>query len=449
MMGNIFRLAVDVWAWLGDATAHSDFGLSYVRKYANSEHLAGTPKGAARQGMRLALTGLEDLFLRPYWTRLWVIQEAVVNTDLRVWCGAYMILWTTLVKTMHEFRTQTRTEALLFSSADANLSPQNARTVVSWAYLDTMRKARNQYTLQTQLPAHERTVAKLPRQTILELVLRFGRQECQDPRDKIYAVRSLAVDGGRLKVDYSATITDVTVQVLSGNLLTRSDRTSQLLASMLVGTVGLSVADIEDGVEDGPSDDIRLSTSRRPDMGEDRGLKSFKNAIGDLPRKRYSAAGSKLDQIVQTCGMLHAAFDRAKATRAEIFDLCDHYGSNPLSQAIEISMLMSKSRLEMLISKSKLAVAEDFEVICFTQRFVVQMGEYSEIVGHYSRSTVYKMPLMPSASTFLIDEYRRQDSGEFSADALLQYCDAGSSTSIVVSSYGYIQYLCRHSQLLR
>lgn len=98
-MRAIYSEASYVISWLGQGDRYTDRLFAFIRKhhYACTIHggLAGTCGFTVDHGLADALRYLEE---RPYWIRIWVIQEIVVATNLEIMCGEESVSWSIFAK---------------------------------------------------------------------------------------------------------------------------------------------------------------------------------------------------------------------------------------------------------------------------------------------------------------------------------------------------------------
>lgn len=108
-MRAIYQQASEVLVWLGDAIEDSDFAMDLVAQFTNSNdglYVSDDTEPDSPSNER-ARKSLGSLFNRPYWTRLWVIQEfAVSKSDPLIGCGGKWIRSGRL----HDFLNQARTQ---------------------------------------------------------------------------------------------------------------------------------------------------------------------------------------------------------------------------------------------------------------------------------------------------------------------------------------------------
>ncbi|KAL8918371.1 MAG: hypothetical protein Q9208_007390 [Pyrenodesmia sp. 3 TL-2023] len=83
MMRDIYLSARQTWVWLGPSSADSDEAMDTVQGF----HKPGLSAGKLRLPSREAWDGIANLIRRSWWKRVWVIQEVLSSTHIRVCCG--------------------------------------------------------------------------------------------------------------------------------------------------------------------------------------------------------------------------------------------------------------------------------------------------------------------------------------------------------------------------
>lgn len=109
-MGHIYRNAHRVVIWLGKRNEYTDYAINVAKADTTAMHLRWSVKTkqyeddphldlqSSKQGEAFA-KGLEDLLLRPWWTRVWVVQEvAMAYSDPLITCGNASVPWRSFVK---------------------------------------------------------------------------------------------------------------------------------------------------------------------------------------------------------------------------------------------------------------------------------------------------------------------------------------------------------------
>jgi len=166
LMATIYAKAAEVLIWLGTEADGSDEAMEAINFGSLSTHHCGSQAQA--------------LFQRPYWGRLWILQEILMAQNILVLCGNKSFSWKKLESLfiprmsdagvwtypvrIHDIALSLIKEKASFEGADQRLS----------------------YVLET-----------------------FARLRCEDIRDKVYGLLSLVRNSGAIPVDYSKTSTEV------------------------------------------------------------------------------------------------------------------------------------------------------------------------------------------------------------------------------------------------
>ena len=265
MMAHIYRQALDVLAWVGEGTADLDFGMDYLARLESGKE-ATSHHQSQRSLAQLALAGLQEMFLHPYWTRVWIVQESVLNQDFYVYCGHHCVEWDALVRGMQALRRSQHNAKPLFEDqiAAATVEPSR-RSQVAWSYMELIDQARTYNVLLRQNPElitkHLRP-EQLVGQSILGLALLFEQQECLEVRDTIYGFRGLATNATSIEVDYSCRTVDLMMQLLSSESVKAT--TLQSVARRLSDRLHLTQIDLEGGMSDLPHDYVRMTVENSP-----------------------------------------------------------------------------------------------------------------------------------------------------------------------------------------
>lgn len=100
MMRDIYSQASHVLIWLGLGDPHSDY---LFDKACNEEFIQDIESALAtarlpnREQLRVTAVVARNLVRRPWWTRVWVVQELVLaRQDPTVLCGSKMCSWSTI-----------------------------------------------------------------------------------------------------------------------------------------------------------------------------------------------------------------------------------------------------------------------------------------------------------------------------------------------------------------
>lgn len=138
MMRDIFQSASLVVAWLGTTS-----GFEYGPHDNSTLHVplqaSDRPNAVDRRGLliiTLDRTSARDILSRPYWGRVWIIQELCVAKDIIVMSDSLCISWSTFGWILQG------TEAI-FSSALGTLSVPDFRLLIPYNLVDLRNTIRN------------------------------------------------------------------------------------------------------------------------------------------------------------------------------------------------------------------------------------------------------------------------------------------------------------------
>ncbi|KAK0717282.1 hypothetical protein B0T26DRAFT_709393 [Lasiosphaeria miniovina] len=188
-MGDIYRAAQSVAVWLGSSTPNSQAAFRLLRQiHAAAQATAAADRDRLLTKAELARRGLPDdsgpdwkavglLFWRPWFTRVWIIQEVALARSSAVYCGGDSMPW-------HEF----------VGAADFIRLQYHAL----WVDLDLMPAVQLQ---QAAKLAH----SGQPRD-LLWLLSTFRDRFATNPADKIYGLLGLAPADHGVVPNYSAPV---------------------------------------------------------------------------------------------------------------------------------------------------------------------------------------------------------------------------------------------------
>jgi len=200
LMTKLYQRAAQVFVYLGQSDSDVEPALAAIRKSASAmftHHGASAFRMSPQDWWSLGFQSVEEAkfqirafykFLqRPWFTRVWVIQEYAMARSLIFLCGNHQILEADLMNA---------SAWLASSSADA--------IVAGWGS--------NSMILLHGIKAEKQVELKRP---LLTLLADFRHRGAKRPHDKIYALYGLASDGStgseglNIKPDYDAPVPDV------------------------------------------------------------------------------------------------------------------------------------------------------------------------------------------------------------------------------------------------
>ncbi|KAI1326417.1 hypothetical protein F5Y16DRAFT_232594 [Xylariaceae sp. FL0255] len=182
LMGNIFTSAWEVIAWIGEAGDHTKMTFRRLRALCppNEELRGRRPSPAERRLLKelrqepgLA-SGINHMFKKPYWERMWILQELALSQHTILVCGTYELKWTVMVDFAMKMQL----------SMKGNPAKSNAITILGNAQR-AVENTRNVW-LISQIHRHS------PEYLDFSLILYLSRhQQTRETKDRIYALLSL------------------------------------------------------------------------------------------------------------------------------------------------------------------------------------------------------------------------------------------------------------------
>ena len=183
LMGNIYRGASQMFAWLGEDEANVAEVFRLLNAWSPESSSPGPghfshllSRDIYRKGVVEALKNVRD---RPYWTRTWIVQEILLAPDVIVFCGESSVSWERLM-------------GLFSAKKDLHLPFEFDGRPFE---LEQMRKNK----FSGKKGKAEEGI------DLLDLVSLVCETSCSDPHDKIYGVLSLTAPSvsSSFTVDYS------------------------------------------------------------------------------------------------------------------------------------------------------------------------------------------------------------------------------------------------------
>jgi hypothetical protein len=177
--------------------------------------------------------GIVDLFSRPYWNRLWIVQEVTLSRQGRVICGSFTSDWEFFHKaarqihdlglinkpppTLHQILTISERRGCLWHKEQEH-------------YKSLIDSITNKYS-SCQSPHIEdlRGADRVETTSLSFLLEQFSDSRATDPRDRVFALLSMANTYGlnQLQADYGLTEREVYLKTMS-HVLSQERRSSLL-----------------------------------------------------------------------------------------------------------------------------------------------------------------------------------------------------------------------------
>ncbi|KAH7333275.1 heterokaryon incompatibility protein-domain-containing protein [Rhexocercosporidium sp. MPI-PUGE-AT-0058] len=234
-MGSIYSSAKNVILWLGRKDAEIDAGFDLLEKW-----ISGSMEIAISER---TWSGLEKIFKKSeWWTRLWVVQEAVLAKCSTLTCGDRSVDWTTLMSVL---------KPRLFAAGNA-----------------TDRRLVNVAKYAMGLWVWQQT-HDLPNSAGLERLENYiesliPTRTCSDPRDVVYALLGFlnkeVMGEGFMVPDYGKSVGQVYMELTRHMLVFRNQ-----LSTLCNTYFPFSERDEEGKAIPGPSWSVDWSKARAPE----------------------------------------------------------------------------------------------------------------------------------------------------------------------------------------
>jgi len=250
IMRDIYQQAGVTFIWLGEAAENSSLAIGLMKKWATFN---GEPPESLEQAnafcekfpaafKRQSWQALEPFFRRPWWQRVWVIQEYVLAQDVYFLCGPDMIAASSMITTKY----------LCYWVLMAPLHAVQVFGERVGIILEMLGKLPAEFDVMTELRRQhrqaERTGNNFEVDDVLSIMKQTSSSQATDPRDKIYALLGLAIKKFEsLKPDYGKSIAEVYIDFTKMSL---SEDGSRILSMAGMGTPSDSPLDLPSWVPD-------------------------------------------------------------------------------------------------------------------------------------------------------------------------------------------------------
>lgn len=222
MMGDVFARASRVLIWLGIETSTDKDAFSLFEMFENSFakhgffHVDNTETNDVVPGyeqMGLPTSEKKEwgaaatLFQRPYFSRMWIVQEVVRSTDAMVFCGPHTVKWETLLSVVRSVSVH--------GMMGYHQIEHTARGALSVTLMGDLKDSHD-----VQL---------------LKVLVSTRHFKSTDPRDRIYAILGITTSPNQTGViiDYALSTAEVFTSLATYNML-------NVKSLAILGSAGLS-----------------------------------------------------------------------------------------------------------------------------------------------------------------------------------------------------------------
>jgi hypothetical protein len=212
MMDSIYKDAQLVLIWLGKESDDSDLAMRTLADwewcnpstlrymFANNNKISNILLARGTKGVTIwnarEVLSVSSLCKRRYWSRMWIIQEVVHAKRVEIHCGSEILEW-------HNF------EQLYYYVSIISRDYKEMDT----PFYNAVRSSPAMSIVKTRA-LEKLQVPDLPRDIAIDSLMEtYSAHECEDTRDKVYAVVGIAKYGSTIVVDYRKSAKDVMLDV--------------------------------------------------------------------------------------------------------------------------------------------------------------------------------------------------------------------------------------------
>lgn len=203
-MWAIYGLASRVVIDLGEETVHSRMGMNLVKNMAaldvsDKENVLGFLQSSVNFPHRSSWRAVRDIFDRPWWRRVWIVQEVAMATDAIVLCGRSDLKWELF-------------ENAIVILTDLYFHPEGyPRDAIVGLHFPGLHLAAP-YSIYTARRQHRS--AEGMETTLAALMIHFRSAETSDPRDHLYGLLRLSRLTESIRPDYLQTPQEVYKEIV-------------------------------------------------------------------------------------------------------------------------------------------------------------------------------------------------------------------------------------------
>lgn len=200
MMSDIYRSAKRVLSWIGEPNADSEYAFAFAQHNKNPELLRSDHYSNAKSRARECWL---QILSRPYWRRVWIVQEVCLGKNLRLLCGPRVIEWSDFMAMTRDLlelsEYHDKSELIFDEIALAKCNPADRFSIANIFHLESARSA--------QCEAHNAS-----NKSLAEIVIDFEGFQCSEQKDHVYGFTSLAAQP--FPVDYSKSFAEIFIDLI-------------------------------------------------------------------------------------------------------------------------------------------------------------------------------------------------------------------------------------------
>jgi len=202
-MLDTYQSAHCVYTWLGPSTERTAAGMMALESIWKGREGDGEPAWASMPPDVIG-PGLEDILTRPYFERMWVVQETAIAREVILTCGAYSVTWVNKIDVVYPCMRALKAAAV---------SPQWRQPEFSRVSVDMLVEL-----LQMQLdtgPESRLWKDRRPMPDLLDVAYDTRHRVSSDPRDRFWALLNLVNRSSTQRIfpDYSLPVEEAYLQM--------------------------------------------------------------------------------------------------------------------------------------------------------------------------------------------------------------------------------------------
>jgi hypothetical protein len=217
-MGSIFKSASQVIVWLGPLNDDlSEIAFQFIKEDKPGRSRSGDSpeKPILVKDSRLLVESMRTLFDRPYWTRLWIVQEALLAKDLVFCLGP---VCTPVAQLIHFCRTQikwfrdTSSDGLDISNRKFIVPKEVCELIFGVEYIaptNNLHATSSPSNPEGRHHSPQRRPHALQHFSLSQLIANFSSLDCADSRDKVFGLLGLVRPEDRITIDYRMSCTEI------------------------------------------------------------------------------------------------------------------------------------------------------------------------------------------------------------------------------------------------
>ncbi|KAF7886448.1 hypothetical protein EAF00_010551 [Botryotinia globosa] len=194
LMGSIYETAHQVVVWLGEEESGTKESIELIHRMAGNHKLHWmdlTPMEDDNPRPELGTDRLNlfMFFRKPWWTRMWTLQEMAKAKSLTFICGSYVISGRTLELLIQSFNLHYRICCVAERNSVILTFPQLANRFAELEKIESLRKSRT-------------------RIGFLELARLYRYRIATDPHDMVYGLLGMSLDLDDKVIDYQLPVAE-------------------------------------------------------------------------------------------------------------------------------------------------------------------------------------------------------------------------------------------------